>query len=134
MNVWINGKIQTVNPRVFVNDKKVNEDYNIAEGDNILFAHMENISDVINALSIPADSLDIILNNKPATMEDKINAEDILEINAEYKTENDIEKGYNANKNSINVWVNGNQIQMTHKSTDYIFVDIFNYIDIDLKN
>ena len=134
MSVKINGEIQTVNPHVFVNDKIVNEDYYIAEGDNILFVHMETISDVINALSIPADILDIMLNNKPATMEDKINAEDMIEINAEYNTENDLEKGYDANKKSINVWVNGNQIQMTHKSTEYIFVDIFNYIDIDLKN
>ena len=132
MNVRIDGKIATLKPDVFVNDKKVSEDYSIAEGDNVLYIHMETISEVVNALSISADTFNILVNKKPAMPEDKINVGDIIEISTKYKTEKNISKG--CDNKSITVWVNGKLIHMNDKSTDYIFADIFNYIDFDLKN
>lgn len=134
MNAKINGKIQKVKPIVFVSGKKVNEDYNITEGDNVFFVHTKTIAEIVNALSISTDELNIALNGKPALLEDEINEGDKIEINTLYETAKSKEEGYKGDKKGIKVWVNGKQIDMEDKYSDYIFVDIFNYIDIDLKN
>lgn len=134
MNAKINGKIQKVKPIVFVSGKKVNEDYNITEGDNVFFVHAKTIAEIVNALSISTDELNIALNGKPALLEDEINEGDKIEINTLYETAKSKEEGYKGDKKGIKVWVNGKQIDMEDKYSDYIFVDIFNYIDIDLKN
>ncbi len=135
VHVSINGKNTIIKPTAIVNDKIVTENYCILEGDNVLFKYVETISQIINALSMPADIIDIKVNGKPTLLEYKINEGDSIEISTLPKAAENGRKLRNVdNKKSIRVWVNEKQVEIQGKNTEYIFADIFNYIDIDFKN
>lgn len=132
-HVKVDNKIQTIKPEVYVNGVKVGDDYTIIEGDNVSFKTMRTVSEVIYAMSISIDAFDIKINGKIARLADKIKENDIIELDTKCNNTEILEEKSDEDDKSIRVWVNGEQIHMSGKKTGYIFVDIFNYIDVDVK-
>lgn len=132
MNIKVNGENEIIKPYIYVNGNRISESYNINEGDEILLKFPNTISQVINILSVSHKNLEILINNKTGSLEDRIYEQDIIEINNIIENNEVIKKEFDYDKKRIIIWVNDKQIEMSDKK-EYIFVDIFNHIDIDTK-
>lgn len=133
INVEIDGVKEIIKPSIFVNGNRVNDNYYINESDSIEYKFPETITQILDYLSILNKNLEITINNKIANINEKIYEGDIIEIKNIFEDEGLEKKEFDSDRKRIIIWVNDIQIEMSDKK-DYIFVDIFNYIDIDTKN
>jgi len=126
--VILNGKAFNIVTDYTVNGVKVGKDYVIKDGDMIEISFIENVNQLAEKLSIDSKCVNIVINGNKAAPYLKIRPGDSIFIEEkEEKTEND-------KSQYIVVKVNGEYIKLDkEKDKDPIFVDIFKYIDLDLK-
>ncbi len=129
----IGGKQEKIEPFIFVNGNRVNDTYCISEGDEIEYRFPETVAQVMDYFSVSNKNIEIKIDNKTVNMNERIYEGDIIEVNSIINNDEDIKKEFDSAKKRIIIWVNDIQIEMWDKK-DYIFVDIFNYVDIDTKN
>lgn len=140
--VIINNNQYTVNPILTVNGKKVSLNYDIKNGD-VIETIEPTLKEMLNQNNIAYDLDNILVNDKKEDINYIINNYDKIETNYIKKTNEEVienedsiieEKEINKinNNYSINVLVNSKPITLKDKS-EYIFVDIFDYIDFDLS-
>ena len=133
IDINVYGENKVIYPSIFVNGNLAKDTYNIHNGDSIVYILPDTISKIIQGLSITADNRNILLNGKRCNLEDKVCEEDIIELINIDNGSKFINEELSSKYKTIKIWVNDIQIKMSDKK-DYIFVDIFNYIDIDTKN
>lgn len=109
--------------KYYLNGEELTEDYVIQEGNRIYRIKNEEIKDKI-ALEIDEDKITIDKEDVPASSEEKQITNKPEETIQDLKDE--IE-----NSKDIKVTVNGNTVILKGKE-EYMFVDIFNYIEFDL--
>ena len=145
-----------IKPHLIVNGKKVSLNYDIKNNDNIISIN-PSIKDVLNSHNIQYDINNIIVNgeakdinsivdeydNIVTSYQVKTFEENIVEDTEDTKEENssiiqkEVESIDNKDeikiveKKSIDIIVNNMPMSLKDKS-EYIFVDIFDYIDFDL--
>lgn len=109
----LSGGIET-DIRVFINNNPASLSDRICEGDDV---HIEYIP--LNKTKTDSIIEDTVKENLPM--------EDSLELNVPN------EKPLKDNNNGISIVVNGKTILLDNHKKQYIFVDIFNYVDFDLS-
>jgi cell division ATPase FtsA len=139
INITINDEKYEVKPLLLVNDKEISLNYDIKNNDTITTIN-PNLKYVLNKYNISYSNQNIQVNDTFESLEYTVNDYDNImtyknnatEANiVEEKVEN-IVMSSNDNKVSINILVNNKSIKLDHKK-EYIFVDIFDYIDFDLS-
>ncbi|GMQ59976.1 cell division protein FtsA [Vallitalea sediminicola] len=150
-NIYLNNTKIHLPYKVLVNSKEKDMDYSIQDKDNIKIYTEYSIADILEITDINlADNL-IYVNGDIKSIEYKVNKNDRIDMKIKEEKEitiNDIsdknvpdseiaitqedEKIFN-NTIQIKVYVNDTEIILQGKKS-YIFVDIFNYIEFDLKN
>ncbi len=130
IEVRINGLGKAISPFISVNGKKSDNAYYIKEGDEIFYSFPNTISQLIDYLSVSKENLEIYINDVKGTEESKFYIQDKIEINNIVKTAEEIKEELEKDKNRIIIWVNDEEIEM-HDRKDYMFLDIFNYIDFN---
>ncbi|MCK9216300.1 MAG: pilus assembly protein PilM [Firmicutes bacterium] len=133
ISIKIDDVKEIIEPFIFANGNRVNDTYYINEGDNVEYKFPETIAQILDYLSILNRNMEIKINNRVVNMSDRIYEGDIIEIKSIFEDSEFEKKEFDSDKKRIIIWVNDIQIEMSDKK-DYIFVDIFNYIDIDTKN
>lgn len=133
ISIYIDNKIINIEPKAFINDKSVKLDSVIKEDDNVTILTPKTIGDIKKYILKKEISLykdEILLDNDYEFIdEEKLTT--IKDVKEMQHKENNISK--NEDKaTKISVEVNGEKIILTGKE-EYIFVDIFNFIDFDLK-
>ncbi len=135
---------------IYVNNKKADRDTKCYDNFSVIWTMEElNLSDVSEEEAASAKASG---NNKAPrkekieTYEDAVEAESIE--NSEYADDGTLDEEYvkykeekeeakrkeeEANYKTVTVFVNGDPVTMDNKP-GYVFVDIFDYIDFDLKN
>lgn len=109
----LSGDIET-DIRIFINNSPASLSDRICEGDDV---HIEYIPlDITKTDSIIED-----------TCKEDLPMEDSLELNVPN------ERPLKDNNNGISIVVNGKTILLDNHKKQYIFVDIFNYVDFDLS-
>jgi len=109
----LSGDIET-DIRIFINNSPASLSDRICEGDDV---HIEYIPlDITKTDSIIED-----------TFKEDLPMEDSLELNVPN------ERPLKDNNNGISIVVNGKTILLDNHKKQYIFVDIFNYVDFDLS-
>lgn len=141
-----------ITPRVTLNGKSVDKNVIIRDGDRIDYSIIKTIEDFCRSLDINPDEFKILVNYQEVDKDyilkdgDRIelyektltylnnDLEDIIEEDEEaYQTGlNIVDKGYKPYNKTINVFVNGKNVQLSDKS-EYLFVDIFRSIEFDLS-
>ncbi|MEG0296481.1 MAG: rod shape-determining protein [Clostridium sp.] len=131
ISINIDGNIHNIEPIVLVNGNKVDYNEPIKEEDNVEIFMPENIEQVKKYVLCSETSL--YLNN--ISIEDNINITEgmVLTTKESHKEEKIAYKNKGAkSSNSISVMVNGQKITL-EGSESYSFVQIFNYVNFDLK-
>ena len=137
--IEINNK-QIVCPRIIkANNDYVNEFYSINEGDIIQIFNYYTLDELLTYLEISLDTNNILVNGKEVDNAfiyegDKI---EWMQKNKQVEELKNLTRKQNVKKiekttNNLTVIVNNKEITLKNK-LQYIFVDIFDYINFDLK-
>ncbi|WP_411168849.1 cell division protein FtsA [Clostridium sp. MB05] len=147
ISIYINNNLVSLEPIIFANDSIVNLDYFINEDDDIKIILPKSISDIKNYVIKEevviekngiklledyvvneGDKLTLYYND---SLSNEVSVEVDKTLSTSYSKEND-KKTNDENYNEIKVTVDNKLVTLSGQK-DYIFVDIFNYIDFDLK-
>lgn len=113
-----------------VNDATISNDIRISDGDKIELKEIVFISDLLEQLNINTNTHLAYKNGKLLNEDYKLKNDDIIEIRAsEEFSEANPEQHTN---NILKLIINGEETEIHHNKTSFIFVDIFDYIDINL--
>ncbi|QUH31660.1 cell division protein FtsA [Vallitalea guaymasensis] len=151
-NIYINDTKLNLPYKILVNNTDKNMDYSIVDKDDIKIYTDYSIADILKIADISVDDTDIYVNGDIKSFQYKVNKNDRITIKIEEEQVKDTDDDISNNSASMNeaaitqeekvevdnalqikVYVNGDEILLDGKKS-YIFVDIFNYIDFDLKN
>ncbi|TCK98200.1 cell division protein FtsA [Natranaerovirga hydrolytica] len=140
-------------PRLIkVNEDYVDAQYTIKNNDRIMIQDYYSLEDLLKYMDLDIDYDDITINDTKAKKDSLIFAGNVVKWNEKKKVKTiddilseDLEVATKKNNladepltmgkhkyNHINVQVNGEYITLQNKS-EYMFVDIFDHIDFDLK-
>lgn len=113
-----------------VNQSPVSSNIRINDGDIIETKEVRFISELFDFLDISKDTHIAYKNGNALSKDYKLMSDDIIEIKPieESKATNEEQRDYK----TLRLIVNGDAIEIQHNKTNFIFVDIFDYIDIDL--
>jgi cell division protein FtsA len=116
----------------------------LSEGDEIKVFKVITLNDLINHKEIDTEDYTILINGKSQDKDYKLNENDEIElIEIDYyedeeeiediagKTGVNIEKEEVKRNTAIDLMVNGSMMKIDMNKEDYIFVDVFNYINFD---
>lgn len=157
--VKLNGNSIDINPQIFINGKQVSGDEMLNDGDNVQISQIRTLRELIEAGGFTADYCSIYVNNNQINDLDYVlndgddvicneNAADQGGISSSNEDASNASPAYaktqtedeitaieepSPSSTSFEVIVNGSQIVMDGNKSQYIFVDIFNYIDFDLS-
>ncbi|MCR5755712.1 MAG: rod shape-determining protein [Acetatifactor sp.] len=143
LHITVNGKHINLPKTASVNGKRENEFYRIAEGDKIEIRNYYTIREVAEFLDTPV-GVDLKVNDTPANIDTRVYESFTVSWNAgsvsdEWKDslqpetdKNEMQGEEQEYETSVTVTVNGQSVTMTGKPR-YVFVDVFDYIDFDLK-
>lgn len=128
----LNGEIRPIITEISLNNQIVNENILLKDGDKILINEIKTIKDAIKTYDINIENIIIYKNGIITNIDDNILKNDVIKIEYENKliNENEREELYT---NYLKIYVNGIEKIIEHTKQEFIFVDIFNYIDFDLS-
>ncbi|MDP4092683.1 MAG: cell division FtsA domain-containing protein [Bacillota bacterium] len=155
-SVLFNGERTEIGTRITLDGITVKSDVPISEGDNIEIEEILTIADIARKKELDINNFDIYVNGLSADKEYTLNNADIVSlekksaletlnnsnepVNMDEKKVLEIESlpaaimGKSLNAGEIELIVNGNKIALAGNKSNYIFVDIFNFINFDLSN
>lgn len=155
-NVYYNGKSIDLAAKILINRRLADLDNQISEGDIVQINELNTVNDFIKLSEIDLEEFEVLVNLKKVDLgyelidKDKIELEkksvsiseraDETEKNQQLDTliKEEVQESNNAllnataDKNSVKVIINGKQTLIKADKNQYIFVDIFNFIDFDL--
>ncbi|GKX30012.1 cell division protein FtsA [Vallitalea longa] len=145
-NVIINDNKFNFPYKIMVNDVEKDNSYIINDQDDIKIFTDYTIKDIIDITDINTENSSIYVNDELKSLNHIVNRYDKIKIVLNENTIKDVndsktneiaatienEKISFNNNNQVKVYVNGKDIILQGKQS-YIFVDIFDYIDFDLK-
>lgn len=122
--IYINGTKEYLIKQIYINGVEITENTEIQEQDKIELIELKTIEDVI--LNYNTDNIkDLRVNNKLVHKDYVLKHKDVVEINNKSIT--------NSGRNRIELMINGEEKIFSYDKEDFIFVDIFNYIEFDLS-
>jgi len=153
LKVVLNGNIIDIGTKVYLNGKSIGDDCEISNGDSIRVVNINNVRDLADSFDIFLEDNDIYVNGVPVDNDYIFKASDSIEVkkripgvfkeqvqetdkNDTTIGEHDSEaagKHYEESSSGVRVIINGKPVLLDKSKPQYIFVDMFNYIDFDLS-
>ncbi|WP_026894794.1 cell division FtsA domain-containing protein [Clostridiisalibacter paucivorans] len=124
--VFVNGKkIKTIRA-IKINGDIADENTKLNDGDSVETIEITNIKELLEYMDIK-NSVNVYKNNELASNDTPIKDDDII-------TFNNIDMGEdNFEGNSIKLYINGEEKIFQYEKDEFVFIDIFNYINFDLS-
>ncbi|MGE5631315.1 MAG: cell division FtsA domain-containing protein [Caulobacteraceae bacterium] len=132
--IYMNGKECAVKAAVTVNGDVADVDTLINDGDEIEIKSLNRVLDLVEMFDLNYYDNTISINGKKATLDDSIKNGDQITYEDAAKNAGPAGAEGDGNYNSINIILNGKPVTLKAKKSQFIFVDVFNYVDIDIKN
>lgn len=129
--VYANNAEKALNPIIKVNGNFKNADYKIQENDLIEIKSFNTVKELLEFMDVDVENVSIDINGQIAELDSEINNGD--RINWNYKSNENVLATNNAYTNSIEVNVNGSTIVIEQNKEKLMFLDIFNYIEVDVS-
>ncbi|MGL5086191.1 MAG: cell division protein FtsA [Clostridium sp.] len=131
ISIYIDNKIFNIEPKAFINGIKVSMQEFINDGDEVIIVTPKTIEDIKKYILEDEKTLyksgQIVSNNYELIDGDRLTTSNKENIDKKIKSSSNHD-----NSTKINIIVNSENVILSGKS-EYIFVDIFNFIDFDLK-
>lgn len=115
--IFINEKPFNLIKDVKVNGIEIKGNPKLNEEDRIEIIEINTVKELLEYLNEDVSIERILLNGEKVKGNEKLEANDQL---------------FFLSTKSINLMINGEEISITHEKDEFLFVDIFNYIDFDL--
>lgn len=128
--VYLNEEERILSPIVTVNGNKETIDYRINEQDIIEIKSINTIEELLKLFDIDTADIYISISGEKADLSGIIS--NGANISIEYKNKAADKKAPEQAPDKITVKVNGKQINIEQTKDKMMFLDIFNYIDVDL--
>lgn len=121
-----------INPvlEVRINKELVSDNVIISEEDVIETKEIKFVSQLLELMGLDKEEYIAYKDGKTLNIDYALKEDDILEIKP-LEVNNMMENSVNSK--SIRLSINGEEMEIFHNRTSFIFVDIFDYIDIDLS-
>lgn len=152
IDIVLDGKNVSLPVVAYVNDEPKTEFYEIQAGDDVVIADYYTVRQIVEVLDISVNAgLSVMVNNQEASYETKVyanfkvdfshnevytesgnNDETVADSVPDESAPVEAEESIPVGPRRIDVIVNGRPVAMNGKS-EYIFVDIFDYIEFDLS-
>lgn len=152
IDIVLDGKNVSLPVVAYVNDEPKTEFYEIQAGDDVVIADYYTVRQIVEVLDISVNAgLSVMVNNQEASYETKVyanfkvdfshnevytesgnNDETVADSVPDESAPVEAEESIPVGPRRIDVIVNGRPVTMNGKS-EYIFVDIFDYIEFDLS-
>lgn len=129
--VVVNNKIINLVLEIKVNGLPVSENIKINNGDIIETKEIKNIKQLLEYLQFNSKMCRVYRFNKPVEEDYILQRNDIIEVRDDINEKENMQN-INSNKKVLNLTINGKSVKIEHNKNSFIFVDIFDYIDIDL--
>jgi cell division protein FtsA len=152
--VLLNGQKIEIGSLVFVNGKPAGADKNIQDGDEIQVVEIATLNDLLKHCEINADDFIICVNGQQVDKGYVLADSDVVSCeiksniaeteknevvqntlsSVEHSTQKEIISEVQKKAPGIDITVNGKPVTLSGNKANYIFVDIFNFINFDLSN
>ena len=129
--IYLNDEQIVVKPIITMNGEDTYSDAEITEGAEVQIKSLERVLDLAELFDLNLFENTISINGKKAEYDDIIKNGDYIICEKAVKTVEKVESG---DYKAVNVILNGKPMLLRTKKSDFIFVDVFNYIDIDINN
>lgn len=129
--ITLNGEQQTIEPEITIDGKNASADDEIMEGAEVRIKSLERVLDLVEMFDLDFYEYTISINGRKAGLDDIIKNGDNITYE---KTSRVIENNSDEGQRSVNVLLNGKPAVLKTKKSQFIFVDVFNYIDIDVRH
>lgn len=134
--VTVNGSIIDISTNISINGTNVSPDCNIKNGDSVVIYEIRTLRELLKACGVDNDNNRILVNGEELKLDYILKDADRIEY-SEKKRESEVTlpgqtKAEINSPDTLKVYVNGSEIRLKESKTQFIFVDIFNYIDFDL--
>ena len=129
--VYVNNSEKLLNPEIRVNGQLQTAEYKIKDQDTIEIKSIQKISDLLQYLNEPVDGVHIEINGTAAELTDPIKNGDAISISTlqPIEAENTAKE---AMRTTV-VHLNGQSMTLEHSKESLMFLDIFNYIHVDIS-
>ena len=153
-SVFINNNKFLFPYKILVNNIEKGSDYEIKDKDDIVIYTEYTLKDIINMTDLDSDNNTVYVNGEMKPLNEIINNHDNIKLVINENPQDNIDDMITnemdtigtseiavtienehlpfTNNNQMNICVNGKEITLQGKQS-YVFVDIFDYIDFDLK-
>jgi len=132
--VYLNEDPFSIKPVISVNGNPSDMDISIKDGDDVSVKSIQNVHELLEFLDLSYYDIEMHINGKKAGLEDTIKNGDYIIYKALERPEtNSLTNGITADK-CVDVVLNGKPAILKTKKSQFLFVDIFNNVDIDVKN
>jgi cell division protein FtsA len=132
--IYINKEIYTIKPEVSINGIESNMDSPIKDGDEVNIKCIEKVLELLEHLDLSCYDTEMNINGKKAALDETISNGDYITYKALEMAKSGSQPSSATGGTSVNVILNGKaEVLQTNKS-QFLFVDVFNYINIDVRN
>jgi hypothetical protein len=132
--IYINKETYTIKPEVSINGIESNMDSPIKDGDEVNIKCIEKVLELLEHLDLSCYDTEMNINGKKAALDETISNGDYITYKALEMAKSGSQPSSATGGTSVNVILNGKaEVLQTNKS-QFLFVDVFNYINIDVRN
>lgn len=128
--VYANNSELVLTPVVLVNGEVQNIDYRIKDQDIIEIKAAGSVYELLEHLNVDRDNIVVEVNDKPVELDASIHNGD--RINWHYREAASDKSALQTNLQEISITLNGVQKKLAVEKDNLMFLDIFNFIDIDI--
>jgi cell division protein FtsA len=129
--LYVNNEEKLLNPMTWVNGKPETAEYKIQEQDSIEIKGINSVEDLLRYLGQKGEGMRIEINGKAAELADMLkNGDSILLEEASGAEEHKLSK---ETLNITAISLNGQNMTLEHSKESLMFLDIFNYIHVDVS-
>lgn len=119
---------------IYLNGKEVKENIKLSDGDKIETLEIKTIKDLINYLKIDVERIKILIDNKEVNDSHILRDKEKLRTQIHDKNDRDFKRKVNDKlEKTIELSINGEKRNINYNKDNFQFVDVFDYIDFDLK-
>ncbi|MFZ5652020.1 MAG: cell division protein FtsA [Bacillota bacterium] len=135
VTVYVDGRPEELRPQCYINGRQVSGDQEIVDGDRVEIKETRSVSSLARYKGVDLQQIEVFVNGEESTGERMLFNGDRVEFRRKVNSPPAASPvvmpspGFSARR--IEVAVNKDRIVLNDKSS-YIFVDIFNHINIDL--
>ncbi len=132
--IYINKDPYTIKPAVSINGSCCDVETPIKDGDEVSIKCMEKVLELLEHLDLSYYDTEININGKKVELDEIICNGDYITYKTLDKAKFDSLPSSSTGGNSVNVILNGKPVVLQTNKSQFLFVDVLNYIDIDVRN